>query len=182
MAAPYYPPTPPVRRTYAMNLTEAEQVMDRLFQLDQLYQAAFPGALPSPVHPRGFDPDLLGFVEKLYFLRIHNVTPTLQNLYFIYARILGRHMLDLVLHENYILLVNNIFMRMSTSGPRAISRELETLISEAFMETISQLDDLVMSSSMFQREESLLTMGSSQTSSGTIMDPADPPATESSQP
>lgn len=149
---------------------QVEAIVENLLERD-----ANEGFQRNPVEAdRFFDS-----VEKVSFLRIHNVTPRLQTLYFTYVRSLGRLMLDAVLRESYINLVNNIFMRLSAPGARATSPEVTALISEAFMETISLLDDLVMFSTTFPSAGTLLTMENYQNLAETITDAQADPGTPS---
>lgn len=100
--------------------------------------------------------------EKLCFLRTRNVSARLTSLYATYARLLGRDMLDAVLRESYINLVQDIFMQCSSSEAQYLSAILARLISEAFMETISLLDDLASASRIFERMDNSSTTASSR--------------------
>lgn len=88
-------------------------------------------------------------VEKVSFLRGHVATASLTRLYCYYVRYLGRNLLDAALRESYMVMVDNICMLLSHCDQRPTFSVLESWISEAYMETISRLDDLVMFSTMF---------------------------------
>lgn len=133
VSIPVLPRGIPIRRTFAMNVNQVELALESL-----LNEASQDSGERERQLLHDFD-----FAAKLCFLRGHVVTPSLSELWTYYVRYLGRTLVERVSLENYTLMVNNIFMRLLTSSPPATFQTLDALISEAFMETISQLDDHV---------------------------------------
>lgn len=158
-----------VTRTFAMTPAQVDLALESLMNEDN-----------EPPARRPILGDL-DYAAKLCFLRGRNVTRSLSLLWTYYVQNLGRDLVEHVLRENYTLMVNNIFMRLSSSSSPVIFQTFDSLISEAFMETISLLDDHVTFLSTFPSVEIISTSAISASSDETTMEQSGLPETTSSQ-
>jgi len=95
-------------------------------------------------------------VEKFSFLRGHGVMPNQMLLLGFYENVLGRNLLECVLHRNYTKTVESIFMLFSLpQGDKFVP--LRSLILETYMETTRSLDQLVVLRNTYPNSEISLT-------------------------